>query len=64
MTQFKVVKPVSFAEDGKGRSARPGAVIEISDAVAKDLGDRVEKVDGNSPKPDPKRPVPEQKPAE
>ncbi|MCV7255341.1 hypothetical protein H7J86_24565 [Mycobacterium hackensackense] len=60
MAQYTIVKECAFTQDGKGvHHTEPGAVVELDEATAAELGDAVEVVDddddvmGFDPAPDP-----------
>lgn len=46
MTQYKVVEPCIFLQGGKAvHHTEPGGVVELSDKVARELGDKVQRID-------------------
>lgn len=46
MARYKVVQTCIFLQNGKAvHHIQPGGVVELSDAVARDLGSAVERLD-------------------
>lgn len=50
MSEYRVLAPCVYVQDGSVvRHKRPGAVVELSDEVAAELGDQVSFVDRSAP---------------
>ena len=46
MAKHKIIEPCIFLQDGKAvHHTEPGDVVELSDKVARELGDKVQRVD-------------------
>ncbi|AEL19938.1 hypothetical protein SEA_TAPIOCA_10 [Mycobacterium phage Tapioca] len=51
MARYKVVSPCAYTIDGKGvHHKTAGAIVELADDVAKQLGDSVERIGGAAPR--------------